>query len=85
MLTKAFWKDVAERVLATGAETLIGVITTAATLGLVMDWKAAAITTGTAMLVTVLKAMAASKVSNTTSPASFVKAEYVGEHRKEAQ
>lgn len=75
MWTKLFWKDTAERVISTGAQAAIGVLTADGVLGVAdVDFKGAASIVALAAAVSLLKALVAGKaVGGTVSPASLVK------------
>ena len=65
MWTKRFWADTAERVLATTAAVAISSVSVTAAGAL--DWRAAAVLTGTTALITLLKCLAASRKGDPTS------------------
>lgn len=70
-----FWKDVAERVLSTVAQVLLGLFTADGFNLLSLDFTAALVTVLVAGFVVVLKAIIANELvkSPTVSPASLVK------------
>lgn len=71
-MTAKFWRDTAERVLATAVVTFgAAVIGTNAAAD--VSWKIVGWTTGTAALGTLVKCTLASGRSDTVSPASLVK------------
>lgn len=72
--TKAFWRDTVERVIVTGAEVTLAVITADGFDVVAFDFKAGAITVGLAAAASFLKSViAGGATSNTVSPASFTK------------
>lgn len=72
MFTSLFWKDFLERLIATLAQVALGLLTADAASGVNLTvWLT---TLGVAALGVFVKATAASKVSNTVSPASFAPA-----------
>lgn len=69
MFTAAFWKDVLERLLATLAQVALGLLTADGVSGVNLEvWVTTLVVAG---LGVVLKALVASKVSDTLSPASL--------------
>lgn len=78
MWTRAFWKDTAERVLATAAEVAIPAFAGASLWDI--DYLAAAGLTGAAAVAALLKAIIAS--TRGVDSASLVEA-YVGRHREQ--
>jgi hypothetical protein len=69
LFTAAFWKDVLERLLATLAQVALGLLTADGVSGVNLEvWVT---TLAVAGLGVVLKALVASKVSDTLSPASL--------------
>lgn len=75
MWTSLFWKDAAERVIATVAQVLLGIITADGFNLVNFDVVATLTVVGTAALATVLKVILAASVSETVSPASLAKDE----------
>ena len=75
MLTSLFWKDVAERVVATVAQVLLGIITASGFNLVSFDVAGVLTTVGVAALAVVLKALVAAQVGGTVSPASLAKDE----------
>lgn len=73
MWTSLFWKDVAERVIATVAQVLIALLTVDGFDLLTADFTAMAVAAGTAAILVVLKSVAAAYVGGTVSPASLAK------------
>lgn len=71
MWTSLFWKDVAERVLATVAQVILGIITLDGFNIASLDFVAAATLVGVAALGVILKALIASRIGPTVSPASL--------------
>lgn len=70
--TGLFWKDLAERLIATLAQVALGVVSASAFTPLGFDWTGFLITLVVAGAAVVLKALAANAwVSNTVSPASL--------------
>lgn len=61
MFTKAFWLDLAERVISTFAQSLLGAFT-ADGLGLNLTWRGSLAVAGLASLASLLKCLAALKV-----------------------
>lgn len=61
MFTLAFWRATAERAVSTGAEVAAGWLVANATGLLDVDWAAAGSVTGLAVLLSVLKALAAAR------------------------
>lgn len=70
-----FWKDVAERVVATVAQVLLGLFAADGFDLLALDFQAALVTVAVAAVIVVLKAVVANELvkSPTVSPASLVK------------
>lgn len=81
MFTTAFWKDTAERAIATFAQVLVAIVTGSAGLDLAglagLDWKTALITSLVAAGLAVLKALVASKFGSDGVTPAFVSYEYV--------
>lgn len=75
MWTSLFWKDVAERVIATVAQVLLGIITASGFNLLNFDPVSVLTVTGVAALGVLLKALIAVQVGKTVSPASLAKDE----------
>jgi len=75
LFTSLFWKDTVERIVATVAQVLLGVITAANFNLLHFDVATVGATVGTAAAVALLKAIIASQVGPTVSPASLIKDE----------
>lgn len=75
MWTSLFWKDVAERVVATVAQVLLGIITADGFNLVSFDWVAVLTVVGVAAITVVLKALLATQVGPTVSPASLAKDE----------
>lgn len=73
MWSKLFWKDLGERVIATIAETLLGVITINGFDLLNFDVVGTLSLVGVMTLGVVLKAIVAVARKNTVSPASLVR------------
>ncbi len=74
MWTLTFWRDAAERAISTAAQTAIGVLAVDQ-LGLLdAPWLAVGSAAGLAAVVSLLKAVAASRVGDPTS-ASLVRAD----------
>lgn len=68
MWTAKYWRDLGERVVATGAETAVGVMTAGAFVARDgISWSELAVTAGVAMLVATLKALAGRAVGNPES------------------
>lgn len=67
-----FWKDTAERVIATAVVTFVGAIAGTSAAGDV-NWKVVGWTAAVAALGTLAKCVMASGKSDTVSPASLVK------------
>lgn len=79
MFTLTFWKQTAERAIATGAEAVLAVITVDGAVGSFdLDVVHVASIAGLAALAAVLKGLVASQTGSSTSP-SFVNDE-PGEH-----
>lgn len=72
MWSKRFWQDTAERVLSTAAQAAIGALGVTAAVQDV-DWRIVAGTAGLAAVMALGKCLAASRKSDTISPASLVK------------
>ena len=75
MWNSLFWKDVAERVLATVAQVVLGLITVDGFNIATFDFAAAATVVAVAAAGVVLKAIVATQVGKTVSPASLAKDE----------
>ena len=73
MWTSLFWKDVAERVIATVAQVLLGIITADGFNLVNFDVASIATVVGVAAFGVILKALVASQVGKTVSPASLAK------------
>lgn len=72
MFNKFFLKDAAERVIVTFCEALLALFLVAPqTSFLAFDWPSALGLAGTAAIISLLKAVVASRVSKTVSPASL--------------
>lgn len=72
MFTSLFLKDTAERVIITFAEALLALFLVAPqTSFLAFDWPSALGLAGTAAVISLLKAVIASRISKTVSPASL--------------
>ncbi len=70
MFTLPFWKDAAERAIATAAQTAVGVLGVAG-LGLLdVDWTAALSVSALAGLVSVLKSVVASRFGDGSASAA---------------
>ena len=73
MWTWKYWKDLSERVIATGAETALGVIGSAAFSARDgLSWADLGVTAGIAMAIAGLKCLAARKVGHPEN-ASLIK------------
>lgn len=70
-----FWKDVVERMLATVAQVLLGIITADGFNVVSFDVTGTLTVVGAAAVGVLLKALIASQVSKTVSPASLAKDE----------
>lgn len=70
-----FWKDVAERVIATVVQVLIALFTVDGFNLANVDWQATLIAAATAAILVVLKSVAANVLvsNNTVSPASLAR------------
>ena len=69
MFSRAWWTATAERVLSTGAAALLALLTASGVTDVThLDASAIATVTGTAMLVSFLKAMIASKTGDSEAP-----------------
>lgn len=75
MWTSLFWKDLAERVIATVAQVVLGIITVQGFDIANFDWHTTVTLIVVAALGVVLKALVATQVSPTVSPASLAKDE----------
>ena len=75
MWTSLFWKDVAERVVATVAQVILGIITVQGFNIATLDLGASVTLVAVAAAGVVLKALVAANVSKTVSPASLAKDE----------
>ena len=75
MYNSLFWKDLAERLVATVAQVLLGIVTASGFNLLNFDVLSVLAVAGTAALVVVLKALVAANVGGTVSPASLAKDE----------
>lgn len=62
LLTRAFWKDAAERALSTFAEALVPLLAADGANLLHLDWPTTLGLAGTAAALSVLKSLAAAKV-----------------------
>lgn len=67
MVTVSFWKDTFERAISTAAETAAALIGTNQVGVTQLDWKSIASVSATAAILTILKAIGASKMSGTQS------------------
>ncbi|HEY9660346.1 MAG TPA: holin [Allocoleopsis sp.] len=67
MFTKTFWKRTLDRVVSTGAQYALGTLGTVAVLSVAIDWRALLIGTGFAALLSLLKALAGSKIGNNSA------------------
>lgn len=66
--TARYWKDLAERTVATGAETAIAVMTTTTFVARDgVSWSELGVTAGVAMLLAALKSLAGRNVGNPES------------------
>lgn len=75
MWTSLFWKDVAERTVATVAQVLLGIITADGFNLVNFDVVGTLTVVGVAALAVLLKALIATQVTPTVSPASLAKDE----------
>lgn len=75
MWTSLFWKDAAERVIATVAQVILGIITVEGFNIATLDLGAAVTLVAVAAAGVILKALIAANVSKTVSPASLAKDE----------
>lgn len=75
MWNSLFWKDVLERVVATVAQVVLGIITADGFNLVSFDWKASATVIAVAAAGVILKALIAANISKTVSPASLAKDE----------
>lgn len=75
MWSSLFWKDLAERLVATAAQVLLGIVTADGFNLVSFDAVGVLTTVGVALIVVVLKALVAVRVSGTVSPASLAKDE----------
>lgn len=73
MWNSFFWKDVAERVIATVAQVLIALLTVDGFDLLTADFTAMGVACLVAAVLVVLKSVAATQVGHTVSPASVAK------------
>jgi len=73
MYNSLFWKDLGERLVATVAQVLLGIVTASGFNLLNFDALSVLAVAGTAALVVVLKAFVAANVGGTVSPASLAK------------
>jgi hypothetical protein len=73
MWTSLFWKDLAERMVATVAQVLLGILTASGFNVVSFDLVGTLTVVGVAAAVVVLKALIAANVSGTVSPASLAK------------
>jgi Putative lactococcus lactis phage r1t holin len=62
MFTSSFWQDVAERAIATFAQTIIALVTVGTTDLVTLDWYTILITSLIAGALAVVKALAAQKI-----------------------
>lgn len=65
MWTKEFWVSLAERALSTGAQAAIAFLTAAGTGLINTDWVGVASAVGIAMVLSVLKSLAANAITGT--------------------
>ena len=73
MWTRVFWKDTAERTVATAAQAAVAMLSADGLGVLDVDWADVGSVSGLAALLAVLKALIAAKtVDNTISPASLL-------------
>jgi hypothetical protein len=73
MFSTLFWRDALERALSTAAQAFVATVGVDAVLNVSsFDWGTAAAVSAGAAVLSVVKALAASKVSGTVSPASLV-------------
>lgn len=75
MFTSLFWKDTAERTIATVAQVLLGILTAAGFNLVNFDFIAVLTIVGVSAVSVVLKSLLASQVGKTVSPASLAKDE----------
>lgn len=75
MWSSLFWKDVAERVVATVAQVLLAIITAEGFNVATFDVAATLTVVGVAAAGVLLKSLIASQVGKTVSPASLAKDE----------
>ena len=76
MWTSLFWKDAAERAIATFAQTLLALIGAGALTSLVaLNWPELLGVAATAAFLSVLKSVVATQMGRTVSPASLAKDE----------
>jgi len=75
MFTSLFWKDLAERVIATVAQVVLGIMAVDGFDLASLDWHATLTLIGVTALGVVAKALVATQVRPTISPASLAKDE----------
>lgn len=78
MFTAAFWRDLAERTVRTGAQSAISLLPASLVGLLAFDWRGAALTVGTAVAACVLMGLVSAPV-NSPNSASFLPA---GRHER---
>lgn len=67
IFTKTFWKRTLDRVVSTGAQYVLGTLGTAAVLTATIDWRAILIGAAFAAGLSLLKALAGSKIGNNSA------------------
>lgn len=64
MFTAAFWRDLAERTVRTGAQSAISLLPASLAGYLAFDWRGALLTVGTAVLACVLMGLVSAPVNS---------------------
>lgn len=67
LFTKTFWKRTTDRVVSTGAQYALGFIGAGTVLATTIDWKSLIIGTLLAALLSLLKALAGTKIGNNSA------------------
>lgn len=83
MFTSAFWRDLAERVIRTAVQAALALIPATAAGWLLLDWRGALLTVGSAALACVLTGLAAAPAAD-RGTASFLPQPHLNRHERAA-
>jgi len=81
VFTSAFWRDLAERVIRTAVQAALALIPATAAGWLLLDWRSALLTIGSAVLACVLMGLAAAPAAD-RGTASFLPQPRLNRHER---